>query len=165
MSQKEKFKAVRDHIAPILVEQARLEMLNFYKPGVVEPLGEATVGLWISTEPIRSIQDPFLQRDFYACYKILMPLRPLIPLKDPSGRELLQEHVQTKIQATHGQIQDVKPEGILVVHWTDLWVTREGEVWHEDAEGLWRKVLQLPEGLLQLCYINLRSTLHVKYVV
>jgi len=165
MVKKEEFKAIRDQVAPILVDHARLEMLNCYKPGLVEPLGEATVGLWISTRPIRQFKGPFIQRDFYACYKILIPLRPLIPLKDPSAREILQEHIQTKIQAMYGQIHEVKPESTLVVYWTDLWVTREGEVWHEDAEGVWSKVLQLPEGLLQFCYINLRSTLHVKYIV
>jgi len=165
MSQKEKFKAVRDHMAPILVDRARLEMINMYKPGTVEPLGEATIGLQISTRPIQSIEGPFIKRDFYACYKVLMPLRPLVPLKDPSAREILQEHVQTKIHATRGSFQDVKPEGTLVIYWIDFWVTRDGEVWCEGAEGVWRMVLQLPEGLLQASYLNLRSTLHVKYVV
>jgi len=117
MSQKEKFKAVRDHMAPILVDRARLEMINMYKPGTVEPLGEATIGLQISTRPIQSIEGPFIKRDFYACYKVLMPLRPLVPLKDPSAREILQEHVQTKIHATRGSFQDVKPEGTLVIYW------------------------------------------------
>lgn len=165
MRQKEKVKQVRDGIVPLLISQAQLEMLNFYKPGMVEPLGEATIGVSISTEPIRSVQGPFIRRDFYACYKVLIPVRPLIPLKDSSAREILREHVQTRIQATHGHIQDAKPESTLVIYWSDFWVTRDGEVWHEDADGLWTNVLQLPEHLLQASHLNLRTSLRVKYVV
>lgn len=165
MSQKEKVKQVRDSIAPILVNQARLEMMRMYKPGMVDPVGEATVGVLISTEPIRSIQGPFIQRDFYACYKIYVPLKPLIPVKDPSARELLQEQVLTKIHASNIHEKVLKGEGTLVIYAIDFWVTKDGEVWHEEGEGLWRKVLQLPEGLLQVCYLNLRANLHVKYEV
>lgn len=161
ISQKEKVKQIRDHVTPILVDQARLEMLNVYKPGMVEPLGEASVGILMSTEPIRSIQGPFIQRDFYACYKVLVPLRPLIPVS-PSGREVLQEHVQSKIEASYGKASEGET---LVIYWIDFWVTRDGEVWREDVEGLWTKVLQLPQGMVQASYLNLRSTLHVKYVV
>jgi len=165
MKRKERIKTVRDRIVPILVNQARLEMLKVYKPGLVEPYGDAAVGVWISEEPIRRIEGPLIKRDFYACYKVLMPLRPLIPLKDPSGREILQEHVQTRVHAYRGRVQEADPDRTLVIYWIDFWVTREGEVWHEDEDGLWRKVLQLPEGLLQACYLNLRSSLRVKYEV
>jgi len=165
LKKKEKIKKVRDHIVPILVDRARLEMMDTYKPGMVEPVGDATVGVFMSTEPIRSIEGPFLKKDFYACYKILIPLKPVVPLKDPSAREILQEHVQTMIQAMKGELPRTDPGETLIIYWTDYWVTKEGEVWHEESEGLWRKVLQLPEGLLQASLINLRATLHAKYVV
>jgi len=166
LSQKEKVKQIRDHVAPILVNQARLEMMRMYKPGVVELVGEGNMEIIMSTEPLKSIQGPFIQRDFYACCKILIPLKPLVPLRDPSARNLLQEHVSGKIHARYGNIEKSLKEGnTLIIYWIDFWVTREGEVWHEDGEGLWRKVLQMPEGLLQACILNLRANLHVKYVV
>ena len=164
LKKKEKIKRVRDHIVPILVERARLDMMDTYKPGMVEPLGDATVGVFMSTEPIRSIEGPFIKKEFYACYKILLPLRPVVPLKDPSAREILQEHVKTKIHATKGDLKS-DPGETLIIYWTDYWVTKDGEVWHEESDGLWRRVLQLPEGLLQASLINLRASLHAKYVV
>jgi len=161
---KEKFKTVRDQIVPILVDQARLEMMNVYKPGVVEPLG-ATVGISMSTSSLKSVEGPFIKKDFYALYKILVSLKPLIPVS-LGARELLQEHVQTRIHSTHGDVDKaaLKEGDTLVIYSIDFWVTREGEVWNEETDGLWRKVLQLPEGLLQASYLNLRSTLKVKHV-
>lgn len=167
MRQKEKVKIVKDHIVPILINQAKLEMMNMYKPGVVEPIGEATVDIAMSTTPIRSIElmpvFPFIRRkDFYACYKILVPLRPLIPVS-LGARELLQDHVQTRmIHSTSGNVdKTLEKDGTLVIYSVDFWVTREGEVWNEQSDGPWRKVLQLPEGLLQACYLNLSSTLNI----
>jgi len=165
MSQKQKVKAVRDRIVPILINQARLEMMNMYKPGVVEPLG-ATVEINMSTKPLNSIEGPFIKREFYALYKILISLKPLVPVS-LGARELLQDHVQIKIHDTYGNVERGLREegGTLVIYSIDFWVTGDGEVWHEDGEGLWRKVLQLPEGMLQASIINLRANLHVKHVV
>ena len=163
MKDKEKIKAVRDHIVPILVNQARLDMMDTYKPGIIEPVGDATVGVLMSTTPIMTIEGPFIKKDLYACYKILIPLKPLVPVKDPSARELLREHVQTSIQATKGDLKS--PGETLIIYWIDYWISRDGEVWHEESDGLWRKVLQLPEGMLQAVLINLRANIHAKYVV
>ena len=157
---------IRDHIVPILVDQARLEMMRMYKPGMVEPLGEATVGVFISTDPVRSIAGPLIERDFYACYKIAIPLKPTVPVKDPSCRDLLQHHVSAKIHASNLNFKDVEgKEHTLIMYMIDFYVTKDGEVWHEEAEGIWRKVLQLPPGLLQLSLTNLRASLNVKYEV
>jgi len=163
MSQKEKVKAVRDQIVPILINQARLEMMNMYKPGVVETLG-ATVGINMSIKPLMSLTSmQGIHREFYALYKILISLKPLVPVT-LGARELL--HVQIKIHDTYGNVEKGLREGAtLVIYSIDFWVTRDGEVWYEDGEGLWRKVLELPEGLLQACILNLRANLHVKYVV
>jgi len=43
LKRKEKIKKIRDHIVPILVDRARLDMMNVYKPGMVEPTGDATL--------------------------------------------------------------------------------------------------------------------------
>jgi len=166
MSQKEKVKAVRDRIVPILINQARLEMMNMYKPGVMETLG-TTVGINMSIKPLMSLTSmQGIHREFYALYKIFISLKPLVPVS-LGARELLQDHVQIKIHDTYGNVEKgLREEGAtLVIYSIDYWVTRDGEVWYEDGEGLWRKVLQLPEGLLQACILNLKANLHVKYVV
>lgn len=166
MTQKEKFKTIRDRIVPILINQARLEMMRMYKPGLVEPLGEGTVGIIMSTEPIRSLAGPLIQKDFYACYKMVISLKPVIQVKDPSCRELLQDHVQTKIHTSNLNFEDVDgKDHTLIMYMIDFYVTGDGEVWHEQAGDLWRKVLELPPGLLQVSLLNLRANFNVKYVV
>lgn len=170
MRHKEKVKEIRDHIAPILVQQAHLEMMRMYKPGVMEPIGgSATVEIRLSTkEPLRSVVMVFdgFRRDFYGCYKVLIPLRPLVDVKDATFTDLLQEHVRTRVRAVKGDLKKVSKEGTLVLYWIDFWITKDGEVWHEQDENIWRQVpLGLPEGLMQATILNLRSTLHVKYEV
>jgi len=166
MGQKKVKMVIRDRIVPILINQARLEMMNVYKPGAVEPLGETTVGIIISTEPLRSICGPFVEKDFYAIYKMVFPLKPIIPTRDPSCREVLQEHVSAKIEASNLKFKDVDgKDHTLIIYMIDFYVTRDGEVWHEESDSVWRKVLQLPDGLLQACYLNLKANFNVKYEV
>ena len=164
MKRKEKAEQVRDHIVPILVDQARLEMMRMYKPGMVDPVGEASVGVLMSTEPLRTIRGPFIQTDFYACYKMVIPLKPTVDVKEPTCRELLQEHVQARIHASNINLKKSKGDTLLL-YMIDFYVTREGEIWHEEGEGLWRKVLQLPPGTLQASLLNLKTSLNVRYLM
>jgi len=162
---KKEWKEIRDRVVPLLVERAHLEMMRLYKPGMVEPVGEeATVGLLMSESPIRTILGAFGSLDFYAKYDIVIPLRPLVPISS-DGHEILQDDVESKVRLASPDAEELPKKGgeTLLIYWTTYYVTKEGQVWHEDDENLWRPVMQLPEGLLQSALINLRATIHPKY--
>ena len=158
-------KNIRDRIVPLLVERAHLEMTRLYKPGMVESLGDAIVGFLIASKPIRSIIGAIGSTDFYAKYDVTIPLKPLVPIS-LDAHEILQGDIRAKIGSTNIKPgEDLKKEGTLLIFWTTYWVTREGHVWHEDDENIWRPVMQLPEGLLKSSFIDMRATLHQKYHV
>lgn len=166
MRQKEKVKAVRDRIIPLLLEHAQLRILETYKPGLVEPTGQASASVKMSkTRPIESIRLPSgIPINFYAYYYIIMPLKPLISFKHPS--ELLQKHMITKIHDKVGERPKIaKAEETLIMFIVDFYVTRDGQVWHEESENAWTKVFQLPPSMVQASYLNLTSKINLKYIV
>jgi len=165
VSQKEVFKQVRDRLVPFLLEEARQEMMGIYKPGVVEPLGDASVDITMSSKPLRSIRGPTLPlTEFYGLFKFYIPLRPTIDVKDQ--KDLLQEGADYHIHVEMGG-ETEKPldkDRTLVMYSIDFWLTSKGEVWHEASSGLWRKVLQLLPAMLPDKFIKLTFSLRLDHV-
>lgn len=162
VSEKQVFKQVRDRVVPFLVEQARQEMMGVYKPGVVKPLGHASVSfLMSSSKPIRSIRGPQLPlTEFYALFKIYIPWTPTIDV--PGEGDLLQEDVDYKIHlGGEGPIEKDKTLGIYSI---DFWLTKEGMVWHEASSGLWKKAFKLLPETLQDEFIDMDVSLRLDHV-
>jgi len=165
VSQKEIFKQVRDRLVPFLLEQARQGMIGVYKPGVVEPLGHASVDITMSSKPLRSIRGPTLPlTEFYALCKFYIPLRPTIDVHDQ--KDLLEEGTDYKIhvEVGGGKEKPLDKDSTLVMYSIDFWVTSKGEVWHEASTGLWRKVLQLLPAMLPDKFIKLSFSLRLDHV-
>ena len=156
-----------DPISHVLIQQAKLEMMNIYKPGMVRELGDSIAEVTIGEEPLRIVAGIGMgKKDFYGRYKIAIPLESTVPIKD--ANELLLEGIQTKVHliTKQGAKKMEESESILVIYIIDFWVTREGEVWHENAESLWRCLpLKIPEGVLQQSFVNIRGMSRPKTTV
>ena len=143
-----------DPISTLLVENAKLKMMGVYKPGVVQVAGDPIIASQISDKPQKKLIGP-KTRNFYGFYRITIPLKPTIPIKNT--RDLLQSNVRMNVAARFGKGDTpIESHTMLIIYEIDFWITEKGEVWHEDADGNWSHIFQIPKGYLQAMYLKLR---------
>ncbi len=160
---------IQDHLAPLLIERARYEMIQKYKPGMVEETGQGAIEVIMGPKPILTIEGTFPdepRKEFYGKVKICIPLKPVLK-GEMKEKEILQNHVITHVHEIRGD-GDAKityTKDTVILYMIDFWITKNGQVWIEQAEGVWNFIMQLPLGLLQESLLNFRTNLTSKFTV
>lgn len=160
-SKSKRFKKLRDLLVPILVEYAYQQMLQIYKPGMVEPLDtDIRVDCLVNLKGLRTIRIAHGIKNFIATYKISIPF--MITVKECQMQDLFQEGVDAKTVATNSASSKVEGSSTLFIYLIDFWLTESGEVWKEMDENLWRNITNLPSELIEQSLLEPMTLLYPK---